>query len=108
MARLAAFIRSVAPYDLIESVHCGYLAPLRSFLQRYRGLDESTIADAIDRGAILVNLKAHLILQLILFLNNISYLGGTTPASHWLQMPAVSGGRLGQGSQGEEPWRPPL
>src|SRR5579864_9090084 len=88
IACVAAFFRSVAPYDLIESVDCGYFAPLRSLLQRYRGLREGRIADAIDRGAILVNLKAHLILQFILFSKHISYLGGTAPGSHSLQVPA--------------------
>jgi hypothetical protein len=75
IARVAALVRSVAPYDLIESVHCGYFAPLRSPLQRYRGRREGRIADAIHRGAILVNLKARLILQLILILKHVSYLG---------------------------------
>jgi hypothetical protein len=73
-ARVAAFVGGIAPYDLIESVHCGYFAPLRSLLQGDRGLGEGGIADAIDRGAVLVNLKAHLILLLILFLKHVSYL----------------------------------
>lgn len=52
------------------------LRPLRSLFQRYCGLDEGRIADAIDRGAILVDLKAHLILELIRFLKHLfSYLG---------------------------------
>jgi hypothetical protein len=77
IARVAAFVRSVAPYDLIESVDCGDFAPLRSLLQRDRGCREGWIADAIHRGAILVNLKARLILQFILFLKHISYLGNS-------------------------------
>jgi hypothetical protein len=74
VAGFAAFVGSVAAYDLIESVYCGYFAPLGSLLQRHPGLEEGRIADAIDRGAILVDLKAHLTLLFILFLKHVTYL----------------------------------
>ena len=67
VARRAALVRGIAPYNLIESVDCSYFASLCRLLQRSRGLLETGVADAINRAAILVDLKGHHSLRAIPF-----------------------------------------
>ena len=83
VAGIAAFVQGVTPHDLIKFVDSRDFTALCGLVQCRRGLFEASITDAVNRAAVLVDLKELHTLRVTLFRRHgLSICGGTGYGDH--------------------------